>query len=348
MVAVLLVRLRKTRRRSRGASSYAADWREFELAIRLPCRYNGGMANVRVDGSLIHVETDLLKATIQTEGYVSGVKDGTLIDKKTGAHDLGYGLDIVDFLMEPGADEPGTPAALRYDFGNAWHGNIAKHYVALPQICTQAKKLDWETAQGDGWVAVRQWHTWDVARPPFKPGSKWEQWLVFQDGLRYFYASDAITSANDSKCLFMRLDMPGHLKHQKADNFTEVYLSYHGKIPASEFLEDFPPDAKFLYQRGKKRMPERMIRGYHIKNGPWLVGMTLDPASVYEAWCHQRGYICLIEEIGGVAVRAGHGFSAAYAVGFFDDVPAMERAYDRHKGATRVEVRDNHYKLKRS
>src|SRR5438874_2784089 len=34
-------------------------------------------------------------------------------------------------------------------------------------------------------------------------------------------------------------------------------------------------------------------------DGPWLAGMTLDPGVVSEAWCHQRGYVCLIEEFGG-------------------------------------------------
>src|SRR5258706_14503474 len=60
-----------------------------------------GMASVHVDGALIHVETDSLTATVATEGYVTGVKDGTFVDKKTGAHDLGYGFDIVDFPLEP-------------------------------------------------------------------------------------------------------------------------------------------------------------------------------------------------------------------------------------------------------
>ena len=34
--------------------------------------------------------------------------------------------------------------------------------------------------------------------------------------------------------------------------------------------------------------------------------MTLNPADVMEAWCHERGYVCLIEEIGGRPIKAGH------------------------------------------
>ena len=77
----------------------------------------------------------------------------------------------------------------------------------------------------------------------------------------------------------------------------------------------FGPDEKFLYKRDDKKIPERMMRAYQVKvdgkPGPWLAGMTLDPAIVYEAWCHERGYVCFIQEIGGVPVKAGSGFSAA-------------------------------------
>ena len=39
--------------------------------------------------------------------------------------------------------------------------------------------------------------------------------------------------------------MPGHIKHERGNTFSEIFLSYHGRIPASEFFEDFAPDAKF-------------------------------------------------------------------------------------------------------
>ena len=41
------------------------------------------------------------------------------------------------------------------------------------------------------------------------------------------------------------------------------------------------------------------------RTGPWLLGMTLDPAIVSEAWCHQRGYVCMIEEFGERPIKAG-------------------------------------------
>ena len=129
--------------------------------------------------------------------------------------------------------------------------------------------------------------------------------------------------------------MPGHIKHKDGDTFSEVYLSYHGRIPAGEFREDFAPDEKFLYVRQPDAIPRRMIRAYHIrdpktgKDGPWLAGMTLDPSAVSEAWCHQRGYVCMIEEFGGRPIRAGESFGAAFIVGFFDSIEEMNEVYDQ-------------------
>ena len=86
-----------------------------------------------------------------------------------------------------------------------------------------------------------------------------------------------------------------------------------------------------------------MIRARRMRladgsDGPWLAGITLDPAMVYQAWCHQRGYVCFIEEIGGRRVEAGASFGAAYAIGWFDDIAEMEAVADAHRGATRLEV----------
>src|SRR5262249_48734466 len=146
-----------------------------------------------------------------------------------------------------------------------------------------------------------------------------------------------------------RIDMPGHIRHAKGDTFAQVYLSYHGKIPASAFNEDFAPDARYLYQRQEGKVPARMIRAYQVKvdgqAGPWLAGMTLDPAETSEAWCHQRGYVCLIQELHRKKVRAGETFGAAYVVGYFEDIPEMERVYDRHKGARRIILEGNKFRL---
>ncbi len=320
-----------------------------------------------IDGAVIRIETDALKAEVRTEGYTSGVAAGTLVDKKTGAKDIGFGLSIVDFLLEPAepgrASEPG-----QYEFGGkfaAVHGNIAKRYVAGPQICTQAKKLPFEVIEGDGFLVVRQWFTWHQAFAPHKAGSMWEQTLVFPEETRYFLSADRVTTVCESQALFLRVDMPGHIKHRAGDAFEHVYLSYGEQVlPSTDFVMDFPPDGGNLYQRGRQPAPPRFIRAYQVKLpdaqkgdgsllparpercfaqgtavpllgervGPWLAGMTLEPSDVYEAWCHQRGYVCMIQEVGGRPTKPGDTFGAAYVVGWFDDIAAMRSAYDRHRG----------------
>jgi hypothetical protein len=224
--------------------------------------------------------------------------------------------------------------------------------VELPQICTQAKRLDYEVTRGKDFVAVKQWFIWTTATVMRKAGSRWEQTLVFQDGKRHFFASDRVRSVNEIDALALRIDMPGHVKHNKGDTFAAVYLSYVGEVPSAEFVADFPPHARFLYQRGKSKLPRHMIRAYQIRQpdgsrGPWLAGITLDPASVYEAWCHQRGYVCFIEEIGGRHVGAGEEFGAAYAIGYFDSIAEMNQVGEQHRGVKAVQVEKDSFRLVR-
>lgn len=311
------------------------------------------MACVHVSGALIQLETDCYHAAVRTEGYVSGVAGGSFADKKTGAHDLGFGLDVVDFLLEP-VDESdlcalsaeSVPAEHRYHFGDTIHGNIPKRYVELPQICTHAKKLPFEIIEGDGFVAVKQWFKWNTGVSGYKAGSLWEQWLVFPDGVRYFFGYDKVTSVNDHPHLLLRIDMPGHVKHERGDSFEAIFLSYHGVIPSIEFIDDFAPDERFLYRRDTMSLPERFIRAYKIRGGPWLAGMTVNPSMVYEAWCHQRGYVCFIQEIGGYPVRKSESFGAVHLIGYFDDIPEMECIYDQFKGACELVVKDRRYELR--
>src|SRR5688572_16316779 len=119
------------------------------------------------------IETDALKAQIRKKGYVSGVAAGTFIDKKTGAKDIGFGLHIMDFLLAPGwrDDTYGRDGV---------HGDLPKHYVEGPQICTQAKKLDPEVIEGKDFVAVYLRFTFTEPGKGYRAGSRWEQMLVFQ------------------------------------------------------------------------------------------------------------------------------------------------------------------------
>jgi hypothetical protein len=311
---------------------------------------------VTEDATRIKIVGLSLEASIRKTDYVTGVEGRSLLDRATGARDQGYGLDIVDWLMEPGSDEAyrsRLPGDLPYLFNNAYHGKRAKRSIEGPQICTKAGALTPRVVTGKDFVAVRQDYRYHLAAPGKVAGSLWEQTLVFPAGQRYFLSSDRITAANDGEAPFFRLDMPGHIIHKGGDAFSEVYLSYLGKIPAAEFLADFAPDEKFLYVRDAGKVARRFIRAYHLRDpatgkpGPWLAGMTLDPAGVSEAWCHQRGYVCLIEEIGGRPIKAGQTFGAAFVVGFFDSIEEMERVYDQYAGHDALEVDDRGWRFSR-
>ena len=75
--------------------------------------------------------------------------------------------------------------------------------------------------------------------------------------------------------------------------------------------------------------------------------MTLDPSIVSEAWCHQRGYVCMIEEFGGRPIGPGDSFSAAFLVGFFESIPEMNRVYDQYAGHSGLAVDEKGWKLVR-
>jgi hypothetical protein len=75
--------------------------------------------------------------------------------------------------------------------------------------------------------------------------------------------------------------------------------------------------------------------------------MTLDPAEVYEAWCHQRGYVCMIEELHGRKVKAGESFGTAYIVGWFDNIEEMQQTYDRFKGTKSIAVKEGDLELEK-
>ncbi|NLX97954.1 MAG: hypothetical protein GXY83_17465 [Rhodopirellula sp.] len=309
---------------------------------------------VREDDEQVFIATAQLEAAIRKTGYVSGVARQSFLDKKTGFRDPGFGLDIADWIMEPGSDEAyrdRLEPELLYSFGDLYHGNRPKRSIEGPQICTQAKELSPEITRGKDFVAVKQQFRYRTAAPGKKTGSLWTQKIVFPAGKRYFLSMDRIDTVNSSDAMFLRIDMPGHIRHSRGDRFSEIYLSYHGRIPASEFFEDFPPDAKLNYRRDRDPIPERFIRAVRLRNpetgesGPWLAGMTLDPAVVWEAWCHQRGYVCMIEEFGGRPIEAGESFSAAFVVGYFDSIDEMNRVYDVYRGHTGLEVSPDGWKL---
>jgi len=322
-------------------------------------KLRAGEYRVTDDDTGVKIETPQLEAVINKKGYVSGVCRQTFLDKKTGFRDPGFGLDIVDWLMEPGSDEayrdklaPGLP----YHFNDMVHGNRPKRSIEGPQICTRARELTPTVIRGRDFVAVRQSFQYQIAAPGKQAGSTWTQFLVFPVGKRYFVSTDHIDTVNSSDGLFLRIDMPGHIRHDQGDTFSEIYLSYLGgkrgmRISSDKFFENFAPDTRFHYLRGNNPLPKRFIRAVRLRDtdsgkpGPWLAGMTLDPGVVYEAWCHQRGYVCMIQEFGGRPIRVGEHFSAAFVVGYFDTIDEMHQVYDRYKAATGLTVTEEGWQL---
>ncbi len=330
-----------------------------------------GWARVTEDDRAITVETDKLEAVIPKKDpkrWMTGIEKGSFLDKATGFREIGDGLMVIDWLMEAGSDEAWSDKVFAPD-GNGvgryrWYTNETdpaqrsyalmahgsshrKRMVEGPQLCHRMKPVRPEVIRGKDFVAVRTTYHYEYAAPGRKPGSRWMQLVVFPRGERYFLLMDRIDSVNDSDEMFLRGDMPGCVRHERGDTFSEIYLSYlsgpHGvRIPSNEFFTPFPPDLKFGYRRDLNRTPAHFIRAYHLrdpktgKDGPWLAGMTLDPAVVYEAWCSQRpgGIIVMIEEVHGKPVKAGESFSAAHVVGYFDSIEEMHKVNDRYKGHT--------------
>lgn len=330
----------------------------------------------------IKIETDKLEAVIpkkEPKHWMTGIEKGSFLDKATGFREIGDGLMVVDWLMEPGSDAEWSAQVFASD-GNgvgrySWYENETdparieytrlshgtshrKRMVEGPQLCHRMKPVQPEVIRGVDFIAVKTTYQFEYGAPGRKAGSRWTQLIVFPQGERYFVLMDKIDSVNDSEELFLRNDTPGCVRHNKGDTFSEMYLSYLSgpngiRIPANEFFTPFPPDLKFGYRRDLHKIPEHFIRAYHLRDpktggdGPWLAGLTLEPSVVYEAWCSQRpgDIIVMIEEINGRPVKAGESFSAAHIVGYFDTIEEMHKVYERYKGHTALSADESGWRL---
>src|SRR5882724_8545376 len=351
------------------------------LAPAQPAK-DGEWARVTEDDRGIKIETDRHEAVIPKKNprqWMTGIEKGSFLDKATGFREVGDGLMVVDWLMEAGSDAAWSNQVIAAD-GNgvgrySWYENETdparqsytlmshgsshrKRMIEGPQLCHRMKPVQPEIIRGKDFVAVKTTYKFEYAAPGRKPGSRWTQLIVFPRGERYFVLMDRIDSVNASEEMFLRNDTRGCVRHNKGDTFSEMYLSYLSgpkgiRIPSSEFFTPFPPDLKFGYRRDTHRTPEHFIRAYHLrdsktgKDGPWLAGLTLAPAVVYEAWCSQRpgGIIVMIEEIHGKPVKAGESFSAAHIVGYFDSIEKMHKVYDHYKGHTALSADKSGWRL---
>src|SRR4051794_3644876 len=87
-------------------------------------------ARVTQDDRAIKIETDKLEAVIPKKNpkqWMTGIEKGSFLDKATGFREIGDGLMVVDWLMEPGSDEAWSDKLLAPD-GNGlgryrWYQN---------------------------------------------------------------------------------------------------------------------------------------------------------------------------------------------------------------------------------
>src|SRR6266567_2333285 len=146
-------------------------------------RSNGANAfQVSEDGERIVISSPTLEAVVRKKGYVTGVAAGSFLDKQSGFRDAGYGLDIVDWIMEPGSDEAyrdQLAGDLAYLLNNPYHGRTAKRSIEGPQICTKARTLSPRVVPGKDFVAVTNSFRYQIAAPGKKTGSEWSQVVVF-------------------------------------------------------------------------------------------------------------------------------------------------------------------------
>src|SRR5262245_52253773 len=207
-------------------------------------------AKATEDERAIKIETDKLEAVIpknHPKHWMTGIEKGSFLDKTTGFREAGDGLMVVDWLMEAGSDEAWADKVIAPD-GNGvgrytWYANETepgrrdyalmahgsshrKRMVEGPQLCHRMKPVRPEVIRGPDFLAVKTTYQYEYAAPSRKPGSRWTQLVVFPKGERYFLLMDRIDSVNDSEEMFLRGDMPGCVRHDKGDTFSEIYLSY--------------------------------------------------------------------------------------------------------------------------
>src|ERR1051325_91841 len=207
-------------------------------------------ARLKDDGRAIKIETNELEAVIPKKDpkrWMTGIEKGSFLDKKTGFREVGDGLMVIDWLMEPGSDKeygdaafgPGGCGITRYgwyenetdpkkrsDLLMAHGSTHRKRRVEGPQLCNRMKPVRPTVFRGHDFVAVETTYQFEYACPGRRPGSRWTQRVVFPRGKRYFVLADRIDCVNDSPELILRNDTPGCVRHHQGDTFSEWYLSY--------------------------------------------------------------------------------------------------------------------------
>ena len=279
----------------------------------------------------VRVETDRIRWHRHARATSAASRPARSSTTRPGARDLGFGLSIMDFLLEPAARPtpipdgqyrlrrpgPRRPAqALRRGPANLHAGEGAA-----------AEVIHGEASSRSDCVAGFTSPSRDRATRPARPGSRRSSssraCATSSPPSGSPASTTSTTCSTASTC-------PATSSTRTATRFEQVYLSYLDKpIPAAAFKDDFAPDEKYLYQRERRKRPAaddpRLSGEAGRQAGAVAGGHDARPGGdVSEAWCHQRGYVCFIQELHGRPVKAGETFGAAYLVGWFDDIAAME------------------------
>src|SRR5688572_25237949 len=90
----------------------------------------GDWATITEDERAIKIETDKLEAVIPKKNpkqWMTGIEKGSFLDKTTGFREIGDGLMVIDWLMEPGSDEAWSDKVIPKDGHGVgrytWHLN---------------------------------------------------------------------------------------------------------------------------------------------------------------------------------------------------------------------------------
>ncbi len=207
------------------------------------------------DRDQIDLETGTLHASIRKRATSAGSTSKTFGDKKTGFSRCRFRAR--HRRLDYGAGQRSTyrdqlDPDLVYQFDNPYHGKGPKRSIEGPQICTQAKEIQPVVIRGTDFVAIRQTFQYRTAAREKTAGSTWDAMDRVSRGKRYFISMDRIDAVNSSDAMFLRIDMPGHIRHKQGDSFSQIYLSYQGLLESSEFFKDFAPDENSPTARGEQ------------------------------------------------------------------------------------------------
>jgi hypothetical protein len=136
-------------------------------------------ARVIEDDRAIKIETDQLEAVVPKRNpkhWMTGIEKGSFLDKATGFREVGDGLMVIDWLMEPGSDEAyidkvhagdgqtidryrwytNETDPARREYAVMAHGSShRKRVIEGPQLCHRMKPVQPEVTRGDDFIAVK-------------------------------------------------------------------------------------------------------------------------------------------------------------------------------------------------